>query len=391
MTASHKAPPAARLTAGERRAQLAELAARRFHELGYHHVSLADVAADAGVTAPAVYRHFRNKQTLLAEAIGSGLDKTETVLADTANDSLEDIVTAIAEMMQDRRYLWPLLQREARFLDPTLRADVRAQSERVIDGFVRPLRARRPELSSDDALFLVTAATSTLASHSLPRSAPRSVVVPQLANSAMAVLLASLPKKGPADRASPTGTESPEDRRTELLGTAIDLFFHHGYAAVSLDDIGAAIGIAGPSIYHHFPTKADILVTAFARVTERMAEEHARQPTGDRARSLTDLIGTYTDFCLHNRMLVGIYVWETMNLPEDSQRSIKAALRARVSEWSTALQAEHPDLDQRSARVRAHAAMIMIGDLARLGQFHERPRIAAEIRSLAMAALTHEA
>lgn len=45
---------APRLPAAERRAQLALAAAVRFHQLGYHHVSLADIAEEVGVTGPTV-------------------------------------------------------------------------------------------------------------------------------------------------------------------------------------------------------------------------------------------------------------------------------------------------------------------------------------------------
>lgn len=392
MAASKNPAPAPRLTADERRAQLAELAARRFQEFGYHHVSLADVAADAGVTAPAVYRHFHNKQDLLAGAISSGLDAVEAVLARAADDALEDVVSAVAELIEDRRYLWNLLQREARFLDPELRSNVEEQLDRITDEFARHLKLRRPNLAPDEARNLVTAATSALASPSLPRSAPRWLVTRALAAAAMAVLLTTLPAMAEAAGSAPTAEsiapETTDDRRTELVDTAIDLFFRRGYAGVSLDEIGAAIGIAGPSIYHHFTTKADILVAAFARATDRLADQHTRQPTGQRTPSLADLVGIYIDFCLHNRQLVGIYVWETMNLPPDSQRRIRTALRARVSEWSTALQAENHTVDQRTARVRVHAALTVIDDIVRLGHLHQRTRIAAEIRKLAIAALT---
>src|SRR5262245_25995732 len=113
-----------RMRAAERRTQLAHLAARRFHELGYHGVSLDLVATEAGVTAPAVYRHFRNKQALLAAAISSGLDLVEDALLRTTGGTLSELVTAVAEAGLERPDLWVLLQRESRYLEPELRAHV---------------------------------------------------------------------------------------------------------------------------------------------------------------------------------------------------------------------------------------------------------------------------
>ncbi|SNR92871.1 transcriptional regulator, TetR family [Haloechinothrix alba] len=394
MAISDKLPVATtRLTAAQRRAQLAEAAARRFEEVGYHRVSMADVAADTGVTAPAVYRHFRSKQDLLAGAISSGLDLVEQTLAQKADNPLEEVVAAVAELVLDRRYLWTLLQREARFLNAELYADVQAHFDRAINEFIRRVRMHRPGLKSRDARLLVTAATSALATPSVPRSAPRSLIGRELAEAATRVLLVPMPTGNSANGGPTPKPAEPHDgtntRRTKLLDTAIELFFHQGYAAVSLDDIGAAYGIAGPSLYHHFATKSDILVAAFARATDRLIEEHA-QPRAGKARSLAELVDQYTDFCLRNRTLVGIYVSEAINLPPDSQRRIKTALRNRVSDWSTALQAEYEHVEQRAARVRATTALTVIDDLVRLGHFHTRPHIAAEIRAVAMAILTGE-
>jgi hypothetical protein len=44
------------------------------------------------------------------------------------------------------------------------------------------------------------------------------------------------------------------DRVADILDTAIRLFAARGYEAVSLDDIGAGLGMAGPSLYHYYAT-----------------------------------------------------------------------------------------------------------------------------------------
>src|ERR1700741_5330563 len=44
-------------------------------------------------------------------------------------------------------------------------------------------------------------------------------------------------------------------RREELLDAAALLFAEHGFARVTMDDIGAACGISGPALYHHFESK----------------------------------------------------------------------------------------------------------------------------------------
>lgn len=53
----------------DRRAALLQAAAALFAERGYSGVSLEDLGAAAGVSGPAVYRHFPGKQAVLAELL----------------------------------------------------------------------------------------------------------------------------------------------------------------------------------------------------------------------------------------------------------------------------------------------------------------------------------
>lgn len=47
--------------------------------------------------------------------------------------------------------------------------------------------------------------------------------------------------------------------RDRLIAAAIDLFSVKGYAGTSVDEIAAAVGIKGPTIYKYFKGKEDIL------------------------------------------------------------------------------------------------------------------------------------
>lgn len=53
----------------DRRRALLEAAAELFADRGFHGVSLEDLGTAAGVSGPAVYRHFANKQAVLAELL----------------------------------------------------------------------------------------------------------------------------------------------------------------------------------------------------------------------------------------------------------------------------------------------------------------------------------
>lgn len=55
--------------AGSRRAQILEVAAPLFARRGYHGVSIDELGAAAGVSGPALYRHFAGKEAILSELL----------------------------------------------------------------------------------------------------------------------------------------------------------------------------------------------------------------------------------------------------------------------------------------------------------------------------------
>ena len=54
----------------------------------------------------------------------------------------------------------------------------------------------------------------------------------------------------------------------DILATAAVLFDEQGYGQVSLQDIADRVGIARPSLYHYFPSKAAMLAALVERATE---------------------------------------------------------------------------------------------------------------------------
>lgn len=379
---------APRLGAAERHEQLADVAARRFHEFGYHGVSLGGVAAEAGVTGPAVYRYFRNKEALLAAAIDSGLTIVEQAVADGARGTLEDLVGAVAVAGLRRPDMWVLLQRESRFLSPALRDPVQQRFGGLVDAFSRRLRRDRTDLAPDHARLLVTAATSVLSTPSTSRtSLSPGRYRRELTATALAALHAD-PAAAPTRRGPPAADDEPTvGRREQVVATAAELFHRHSYHAVSLDDIGAAVGLAGPSILHHFPTKADILVAAFDRATARLEDLRTRRGDGDGPAGPDGLLAGYVDYALANRALLGVYVSDSRHVHADARARTTAVVRAELRAWRHALSSVEPGLSPHVAGVRVRAALGVVNDLVRLGHVAERARAAGEITAVAAAVL----
>jgi AcrR family transcriptional regulator len=66
-------------------------------------------------------------------------------------------------------------------------------------------------------------------------------------------------------------------RRDDIVANAANIFAREGYSNVGMRDIADAVGIKGASLYHHFPSKEDILFAICLTVTQEPAEENLPQ------------------------------------------------------------------------------------------------------------------
>lgn len=73
------------------------------------------------------------------------------------------------------------------------------------------------------------------------------------------------------------------DTRQRILEVAGQLFAERGYAATSVRDIAAELGLANPSLYYHFKSKAEILDELLDQSMRQVqdAVEQAQQLEGE--------------------------------------------------------------------------------------------------------------
>ncbi|QIZ01074.1 TetR/AcrR family transcriptional regulator [Streptomyces sp. S1D4-11] len=85
----------------------------------------------------------------------------------------------------------------------------------------------------------------------------------------------------------------PGSRAEGIRAAALDLFTRLGYGATTMADIGAAVGIRGPSLYKHVASKQDLLAQIMADTMDnllalhRVAIESSSDPT-ERLRRATE-------------------------------------------------------------------------------------------------------
>jgi AcrR family transcriptional regulator len=60
------------------------------------------------------------------------------------------------------------------------------------------------------------------------------------------------------------------DRAEQVRTAALELFAAQGYRATTVDEIGARVGIRGPSVYKHFRSKQELLVDIVVGSTDAL-------------------------------------------------------------------------------------------------------------------------
>lgn len=349
-----------------RRTLIIEAATELFRARGYENVSIGDIAEAVNVGPSALYRHFAGKQQLLSEVVRSGVDP---VLDELGRLDLTDPATAlqaVARLALDNRHLGVLWQREARHLPAAELAELRAEVRRIGRTLAARIGAADARTSRPERDVRAWAVLSVLLSPSFHQlDLPRAEFEAVLARLAGQVLETPLPDLG--EPAALAGGLLPRSRREAVLAQAVRLFAERSYSGVGIEDIAASLGIAGPSVYNHFPSKIDILVTALQRGTAyvhvQMSEVLAAADTS--AGALRGLIAAYVHFAYHHHDLLDVLITEMRNLPEPERASAVQAQRDYIGEWVHLLGQVDPALDTTTCRIEVQAVLTLVNDAAR--------------------------
>lgn len=176
----------------DRRQQILDTAAVLFAERGFHGVSVHDIGAACGISGPALYKHFRGKDELLAASL---TDISETLLkegsaraasAPSPSEALDALIDWHVEFALEHPAFIVVQDREWANLDAGGRRDVRALQLSYIDVWVDTVLALRPDLDHAAARAAVQATFGLL--NSTPHSA-------RIKASAMRALLTEMARR----------------------------------------------------------------------------------------------------------------------------------------------------------------------------------------------------
>ena len=152
------------------------------------------------------------------------------------------------------------------------------------------------------------------------------------------------------------------DRQAAFLSEAARLFAERGFSGVSLEELGAAVGVSGPAVYRHFANKQALLGAILVRVSERLysgGQEVIAAHESPRDR-LDGLIRFHVDFALTDADVIRVQDRDLASLSDDDRHTVRRLQREYVELWMAVLADLHPTRSEADLRVRAHACFGLI-------------------------------
>jgi AcrR family transcriptional regulator len=154
------------------------------------------------------------------------------------------------------------------------------------------------------------------------------------------------------------------ETRARLLRSALVLFRERGYHGAGTNEIGAAAGMTGPSIYRHFATKDDLLVAAVLEGARQLGVGAAAAlHEADTERALTLLCTTFVEVGLDDPELLCVYFYESRHLPDESRVSLDASANRYLAHYQRLVAELLPKVSDEEIHIRILAAWHMVAGM----------------------------
>lgn len=263
-------------TSAPRARAIVDAARPLFRSRGYAAVSVDEIGAALGISGPAIYRHFAGKAAVLETIVREAVDALEEA---TSPGTAEGVLDALADVAVGPTGLGSALGADLRHLPDVMRQELEGR----VDGALGEIARRLDRPDADGGRFLARALVAIAGAPSfytvdLPPDPHRELVAAALRAAAAAPpLAASRTETVP----TPRTTARPWLPRDEAVLAALpDLFAQHGgFGGITMEDLGAAAGLSGPSVYTYFAGKHDVAVRAVER-TASWATSSLQQALG---------------------------------------------------------------------------------------------------------------
>ncbi|MFD0883692.1 TetR/AcrR family transcriptional regulator [Streptosporangium algeriense] len=356
---------------GNRRALILREAARLFHERGYHGTSIIQIGAAAGVKGPTVYRHFPDKNAVLVALIEQSAERSEAEIAQidreggSPREVLERLVHAQVRQAIDDGPLSAVAARELRSLSSETSEPLLHRGQANLQEWVNRIVGTRPELTADEARALATGAKWLIFTVATGNAGLDDRLLYRLiVRMTLGLLLPGRSHQAPVAPA-PTVTRPPlagGDRRELIIREAARLFVEKGYHATGMDEIGEAVGVTGPALYHHVKGKDELLLAVLQAEADRAEAEVAETyiVDGPAEQLLEALVRKRVRRALTDAHLMAVVERESHNLPPRRRQALLRRRRLNHEEWVHLVSESRPDLRDSEARATVDGVRALI-------------------------------
>ncbi|KAB2976078.1 TetR/AcrR family transcriptional regulator [Streptomyces sp. SS1-1] len=391
------AEPAPATRPRNRRQLIVEAAGRIFSERGYHTASMEEVAAQVGISAAALYRHFPNKYALFAECADVMVDGLVSALDEVpAGASLTDVLTALTRITVSHRASGGVYRWEARYLNREDRRRLRVKFQRLVDRVDEAVRREHPSPSDEHALpsderLRAVAALGAIGSITMHHTSIAQRRAEDLLVASARGVAASDPAAG-RTRARPVELPArpvPRTRRAEILAASVPLFARNGFASVTNGQIAEAVGLTPSALYRHYPGKIDILAAACLQAAALLSQGVERSLAGvaDPREAVVALASTYVAYGFEHTELNSVAEAELGGLPDHLRRPVMLAQREHIAVWEQQLRLVRPELDPRQTRVLVHAGFGVVVEAGRALRWQDGAANREAVTALILGAL----
>lgn len=183
------------------------------------------------------------------------------------------------------------------------------------------------------------------------------------------------------------------DRAAALLEAAARLFAEHGFAGVSLEELGAAVGVSGPAIYRHFANKQAVLAAVLLRASSGLLTGGKRvlARVADPELRLQALVAFHVDFAMRSEDVIRVQDRDMASLSTADRHEVRRMQREYVELWVGVLGTVHQGESEARSRVRAHASFGLMNSTPHsaraAGVTADRGSVRSILSAMALAAL----
>jgi AcrR family transcriptional regulator len=187
-----------------------------------------------------------------------------------------------------------------------------------------------------------------------------------------------------------TREQAKADRRSALLHSAAALFAERGFERVSLEDLGAAVGVSGPAVYRHFANKQAVLAALLIDVSRELVAgaDSVIASSADATSTLRSLIAFHVDFALSNADVIVVQDRDLGSLGTPDRDVVRSLQRGYIEAWVGVLATIHPATSTAELRIRARATFGLINSTPHSARTSPKAAVRTLLESMALAALT---